>query len=70
MYLKNNQITVRELLSDPQARQLFQKEFPQWSHSPMLPMMQNMTLEGVLGLAKSHIPEQKINRILSELERL
>ena len=47
MYLKNNQITVRELLSDPQARQLFQKEFPQWSHSPMLPMMQNMTLEGV-----------------------
>lgn len=70
MYLKNNQITVRELLSDPQARQLFQREFPQWAHTPMLSMMQNMTLEGVLSLAKGHVPEQKINQVLSQLEQL
>ena len=68
--LKNYQITVRELLSDPQARQLLQREFPKWCHSPLISLVQNMTLQGVLGLAKPHVPVSKINRVLSELEQI
>lgn len=70
MDLKNNQITVRELLSNPQARRLLQSEFPMIVNSPLLQMAQNMTLQSVLYLAKGQIPQYKINQVLERLKEI
>ena len=70
MYLRNHQITMRELLSNPGARSLLQQEFPMLIHSPMLKMAQNMTLQSVLYLAKNYVPQSKLQQIVRQLECL
>ena len=68
--LRNHQITVRELLSNPGARSLLQREFPMFINSPMLQMAQNMTLQSVLYIAKGNIPQSKLQQVLKQLECL
>ena len=70
MDLKNNQITVREILSNPQAVALFHRELPALASSPMLRMSQSLTLESLLRLAKGNLPSQQIQRILKDLQEI
>ena len=71
MHLRNNQITVREILENPAARKLLQQQFPKeyarWFGSPVLHMAQNMTLQQVIQLTKGHIPAQKMQSVLEKL---
>ena len=68
--LKNYQITVGELLSNPRARTILQREFPNLLNSPMIGFAKNMTLNNVLNYARDIIPQQRINAILNELSRI
>ena len=52
MNLKNGQITVGEVLSNPNARALLQREYPALLNHPMLGMARGMTLNQVLVMAR------------------
>ena len=67
MNLKNNQITVGELLDYPPAREVFQKHFPMVMRHPLLGAARTVTLEQVIALAGNKVPQKKIQETLSEL---
>lgn len=70
MDLRNNRITVRELLANEAARELVRKELPDLYGSGMLRLAQNMTLEQVLHLASGRIPPEQIRRMLEQLRQM
>ncbi|MDF2567107.1 MAG: hypothetical protein K0R90_563 [Oscillospiraceae bacterium] len=70
MDLKNNQITVRELLANPKAKEILSREFPDLINSPLLGMARNMSLKNVLQLGGGRVPKEKIDRVLKELKSI
>lgn len=72
MNLKNNSITVRELLSYPAAAAVLEREFPRLIHGRFIGIVQNTTLSELIEFARSghFVPEKKIAAILSELGRI
>ena len=70
MNLKNNQITVGELLDYAPARSVFQKRFPTVLKHPMMGAARTVTLEQVIAIAKNYVPEKKIQETLNELQRV
>ena len=70
MDLKNNQITVGDVLSNPSAKALLRREFPEVTKPVLLGMARGMTLESILRLAKDRYPQEKIDAVLSELQKM
>ena len=53
MKLRNGEITIREILMNPEAKKIMQKELPQYMNNPMLmTMAQNMSLRQVVGYSR------------------
>ena len=69
MDLKNNKITVGELMDHPGARAVFQKRFPMVMKHPLLGAARTVTLEQVLASAQAYVPPKKINETLNDLRR-
>ena len=69
MDLKNNKITVGELMDHPGARAVFQKRFPMVMKHPLLGAARTFTLEQVLAFAQAYVPPKKINETLNDLRR-
>ncbi len=70
MDLKNNQITVGELMKNSKARAVLEREFKEYAHSPMIKMASRMTLSKLLEIAKKHVEPQRIKSVLNEIEKL
>ena len=70
MNLKNGQITVGEVLSNPNARALLQREYPALLNHPMLGRARGMTLNQVLGMARGKVSQQQVNRLFEQLSRI
>ena len=70
MNLKNNRITVGELMDYAPAKAVFQKRFPMVMRHPMLGAARTVTLEQVIAIAKNYVPEKKIQETLSELQKV
>ena len=70
MDLKNNNITVRELLNNPKARQLLMRELSGYVNPQMLSFASNMSLKTVLGFSRGRVPPQKIENLLAQLKEL
>lgn len=70
MELRNNQITVGEILKNPLAKDLLKKEFPEVANPFLLSLAQNMTLASILELAKERYTQEKIDRVLAELQAM
>lgn len=70
MNLKNGQITVGEVLSNPNARALLRREYPALFNHPMLGMARGMTLNQVLGMARGKVSQQQVNRLFEQLSRI
>ena len=70
MDLKNNGITFGELLKNPRAKALLEREIPQYMKQPMLSIAQNMSLSGIIGISRGHISQEKVNILLSQLKEL
>lgn len=68
MDLRNNQITVGEILKNPQAKALLNREFPEVANPFLLSLAHNMTLASILELAKNRYPQNKIDSVLAELQ--
>lgn len=70
MDLKNNKITVGELLAYPPAKAVFQKRFPMVMRHPMVGAARTVTLEQIIAFAGAYIPKGTINDTLNELKKV
>lgn len=70
MDLRSGKITLGEVLSNPKAKALMQKELPELADSPLLLFARNMTVAQILQMTKGKIPEEKVTRLLEQLKEL
>lgn len=70
MNLKNNKITVGELLDYAPAKSVIQKRFPMVMRHPMVGAARTMTLEQILAVAGNYIPKKNLEDTLSELRKV
>ena len=70
MDLKNNRITVGELLDDPKARAVFQRRFGKWMKHPMVAASRTLTLSQLMEMAGVWLPKKTIRETWQELSRL
>lgn len=70
MDLRNNNITVRELLDNPKARQLLMRELSGYVNPQMLSFASNMSLKTVIGFSRGRMPPQKVEDLLNQLKEL
>jgi len=69
MDLKNQKITVGELLDDPRSRGVFQRRFGHLLDSPLVRAGRSLTLEQLVALAGTKLPRRVIQETLEELRR-
>lgn len=70
MNLKNNKVTVGELLDYAPAKAVFQRRFPMVMRHPMLGAARTVTLEQLISMAGNYIPQKKIQETLEELKKV
>ncbi len=70
MDLRNNKITIRELLSDPRARKVLERRFPHVVGRPIVAASAGMTLDRAMKLGAAYVPKQAIQETLRELQAL
>lgn len=70
MDLKNNKITVGELLDHPGARSLLTKRFPMVMKKPLTGAARTVTLEQLVAFISPYLPGLVINDTLKELKKL
>lgn len=69
MELRDQKITVGELLDDPRSRAVFQRRFGHLLQSPLVRAGRSLTLEQLVALASTRLPRQVIEQTLEELRR-
>lgn len=70
MNLRNNKITVGELLDYAPAKAVIQKQFPMVMRHPLVGASRTMTLEQIVSVAQAYIPQRKLEETLSELRKV
>lgn len=71
MNLRNNQITVGEVLSNPRARAMMQRQFPiLFRNQMMLRRAWNMPLSQAMNMASRYVSPSVINQTLDQLRAL
>ncbi len=68
--LKNQKITVGELLDNPKSRAVFQRRFPMVMKHPLLGAARTVTLEQLISFAGAYVPKKKIDDTLEDLKRV
>lgn len=70
MDLRNNHITVRELLENPASRAVLEQRFPAAIRLPIVATSGSLTLERAIKLVSAYIPQKAIHETILELQRL
>ena len=70
MDLRNGNITLREVMANPKAKALLQREFSQMVSGPMLMLGQGMSLSRILSHARGKVPQQKLDDVIRQLREL
>ncbi len=70
MDLKNNKITVGELLDHPGAKAVLTRRFPMVMKKPLTGAARTVTLEQLLAFIGNYIPNAVLQDTLHELKRL
>ena len=71
MDLKNNRITIKEILVYPRGKAILNRNFPIVMLNPfLLKSARNMTLANVLKLAQGAEANNQIDKLLCDLESL
>jgi DNA repair protein RadC len=70
MDLRNQTITVAELLENPKSRAVFQRRFGKWMKHPMVGAAKTLTLRQLAEMAAVYLPQKTIQDTIQELERL
>ncbi len=70
MDLKNNTITVRELLENPKSRAVFQRRFGKLMRHPMVGAAHSLTLAQLAEMAAVYLPKKTIDETMDELRKI
>lgn len=70
MDLRQNKITVKELLSDPKSRAVLHRRFPKVFNMPIMASAGSLTLEQAMSLASAYVPKRILVDAVKELESL
>ena len=70
MDLRNNQITIGELMANPAARPVLARRFPHVIGRPIVGAASSLTLEQTLKLVTPYVPRKVLQETLEELRRL
>ena len=70
MDLKNNTITVRELLENPKSKAVFQRRFGKLMRHPMVGAAHSLTLAQLAEMAAVYLPKKTIEETLDELRKV
>lgn len=70
MELRGGAITLGEIVRDPRARQLVDREFPGILRHPFAKRFMGMPLSKALNMARGRFPEDNIERLLTGLREL
>ncbi len=70
MNLRNNKITVGELLDYAPAKAVFQRRFPMVMRHPMVGASRTVTLEQIIAFAGAYVSKKTIQDTLEELRRV
>ncbi len=68
MDLRNNQITLGEVLAYPPAKAVLARRFPLVINRPIVANSSGMTLERVMKLGAAYVPKKVIQETLQELK--
>ena len=68
--LRNQNITMGELLDNPRSRAVFQRRFGKLMQHPMLDATRFITLRQMAEMAASFLPQKTIQDTLRELQQL
>lgn len=70
MDLRNQKITVGELLDNPKSRAVFQRRFGKFMKHPMVGAARSLTLSQLAEMAAVYLPPRTIQDTLKELQQL
>lgn len=70
MNLRNQQITLGEILEYPGARDLLRKKFPLVLRKQFSPAAKSVTLEQLIALIGGFLPQKLLNDTVRELGQL
>ena len=70
MDLRNQTITVAELLDNPRSRAVFQRRFGKLMQHPMVGAARTLTLAPLAEMASVYLPKKTIQDTLRELQQL
>lgn len=70
MDLRNQNITVGELLDNPRSRAVFQRRFGKLMQHPMVGAAHSLTLKQLAEMAAVYLPRKTIQETLRELQQL
>ena len=70
MDLRNQTITVAELLDDPKSKAVFQRRFGKLMDHPMVGAARSLTLKQLAEMAAVYLPKKTIQDTLRELQQL
>ena len=70
MELRGGAVTLGEIVRDPRARELVDREFPGLLRHPFAKRFMGMPLSKALSMARGRLPEDSIQRLLEGLREL
>jgi hypothetical protein len=70
MDLRNNQITIGEILVYPRGAAILNRNFPEMMNPFLLVVAKKMTLENILKLAQGPNAQNQVESIMSDLTAL
>ena len=70
MDLRNNRITVAELLDNERSRAVFQRRFGKWLKHPAAGAARSLTLAQLMEMARVWLPQKTIDETWKELKNL
>lgn len=70
MDLRNQTITVGELLDNPRSRAVFQRRFGKLMNHPMVKAARTLTLKQLAEMAAVYLPKKTIDDTIRELQQL
>ena len=70
MDLRNQKITVGELLDNPKSQAVCQRRFGKFMKHPMVGAARSLTLSQLAEMAAVYLPQKTIQDTLRELEQL
>jgi hypothetical protein len=70
MDLKDNKITIGEILKNPKAKAILIRNFPVLNNGFLLRMSHSMSLENTFKLATGHCDQDQIQKVIFSLNAI